>query len=76
MHAGTLLLADRTPVGGRRTPLGSSVDLVPPAGLGIAPGHAVTWSHRPACRVQLPTAHLRLELGLAVILTGARGGPA
>jgi len=75
MHAGTLVSGSGTPVGGRRTRLGSSVDPVPPAVLGVPLDCLVASLLEPRPWVQPLAAHLHLELGLAIMLEGALGGP-
>jgi len=74
MHTGRLVLADDMLVGGRRTRLGTSVNLVPPAGLGVPPDCLVAWLLEPGHWVQPLTVHLHPDLGSAIILEGAQGG--
>jgi len=76
MHAGTLLFADRTPVGGRRTRLGSSVDPVPPVGLGVPPDWLVSSLLEPGAWVRPLTLSLHPDLGSAAMPGAAQGGPA
>lgn len=76
MHTGPLVLANGTVVVGSRTGPGSSLDLTPSGVLGVSPDCLVARLLALRYWVQPLAAHLHLELGLAVILKGARGGPA
>ena len=76
MHAGQLVSGGGTPVGGRRARLGSSVDLVPPAVLGVPLDCLIASLLEPRHWVQPLAAHLHRDLGFAIMLEGAQGGPA